>query len=99
MRRPTWSNSKHAAQWRATLETYAFPVIGEMAVDEITAADVLEPIRTGKPETASRVRQRMETVRDWAVNRGHLHYNPAGRSLLKSLPKVDRLPNHHKALP
>ena len=40
----------------------------------------------------------METVMDWAVNRGHLHYNPAGRSLLKSLPRINREPDHHPAL-
>ena len=35
LRRPIWSNPKHAAQWRSTLETYAFPVIGEKPVDQI----------------------------------------------------------------
>ena len=47
LRRPTWSNPKHAAQWRATLVTYAFPVIGHKQVDSITASDslaVLTPI-------------------------------------------------------
>ena len=69
-RRPAWSNPIHAAQWESTLATYVFPFIGEMAVDEITAADVLaalEPIWTAKPETASKVKQRVETVMDLAV--------------------------------
>ena len=94
LRRPTWSNPKHAAQWTATLKTYAFPVIGDMAVDSITTADalaVLEPIWTAKPETASRVRQRMETGLDWAVSHGYRLDNPAGRSLLKVLPAARRL--------
>ena len=102
LRRPTWSNPKHAAQWQSTLQTYAFPLIGNKAVDAITAADVLEvltPIWTGKPETASRVRQRMETVMDWVVAQGHRLDNPAGRSLLKVLPKTQRLKEHHRALP
>ena len=102
LRRPTWSNPKHAAQWTATLRTYAFPVLGDMAVDSITAADalaVLEPIWTAKPETASRVRQRMETVLDWAVSHGYRLDNPAGRSLLKVLPAVRRLKQHHPSLP
>jgi integrase len=102
LRRPTWSNPKHAAQWTATLRTYAFPVLGDMAVDSITAADalaVLEPIWTAKPETASRVRQRMETVLDWAVSHGYRLDNPAGRSLLKVLPAVKRLKQHHPSLP
>ncbi len=73
-----------------------------MAVDSITAADalaVLEPIWTAKPETASRVRQRMETVLDWAVSHGYRLDNPAGRSLLKVLPAVKRLKQHHPSLP
>ena len=102
LRRPTWSNPKHAAQWQSTLETYAFPSIGGKAVDAVSSADalaVLAPIWTTKPETASRVRQRMETVMDWAVAQGYRVDNPAGRSLLKVLPKTQRLKAHHQALP
>ena len=100
-RRPAWSNPKHAAQWGSTLATYVFPFIGETAVDEITSKDVLavlEPIWTTKPETASRVRQRVETVMDWVVTHGHRLDNPAGKALLKVLPPVNREPNHHPAL-
>ena len=61
--------------------------------------DVLTPIWTCEPETASRVRQRMETVMDWAVAQGHRLDNPAGRSLLKVLPSVKRLKEHRRALP
>ena len=60
LRRPTWSNAKHASQWESTLAAYAHPVIGGKTVDSITPADamaVLTPIWTTKPETASRVRQ------------------------------------------
>ena len=102
LRRPVWSNPKHAAQWQSTLQTYAFPLIGQKAVDAITAADVMDaltPIWTGKPETASRVRQRMETVMDWVAAQGYRLDNPAGRSLLKVLPKTQRLKEHHRALP
>ncbi|MCE2463296.1 MAG: DUF4102 domain-containing protein [Dehalococcoidia bacterium] len=70
LHRPTWSNPKHAAQWESTLATYAYPLIGRKAVDSVTPADamdVLTPIWTTKPETARRVRQRMEPVMDWAV--------------------------------
>ena len=54
MRRPTWSNTKHASQWENTLRTYAHPVIGRRMVDEITTSDILAiltPIWTTKPET------------------------------------------------
>ena len=102
LRRPTWSNARHAAQWESTLAAYVHPVIGHVAVDAITAADVMDvltPIWTCKPETASRVRQRMETVMDWAVAQGYRLDNPAGRSLLKVLPKTQWLKEHHRALP
>ena len=102
LRRPTWSNPKHAAQWTSTLEMYAFPVIGQKQVDEVTASDamnVLEPIWTAKNETASRVRQRMETIMDWAVTHGYCLDNPAGKALLKVLPRVNKEPKHHPALP
>ena len=102
LRRPTWSNAKHVAQWESTLATYAYPMIGHMAVDAITSADlmnVLTPIWTCKAETASRVRQRMETIMDWAVAQGYRQDNPAGHSLLRGLPKTQRLKEHHQALP
>ena len=102
MRRPTWKNDKHAAQWRNTLATYAFPVIGEMPVDATTTAhvlDILEPLWMVKHETASRLRQRCETVFDWAVARGHRQDNPAGKHLLKVLPSQRKMKEHHAALP
>ena len=102
LRRPTWSNARHTAQWENTLAAYAHPVIGNKTVDSITPADamaVLTPIWTTKPETASRVRQRMETVMDWAITHGYRLDNPAGRSLLKVLPPVKRLKEHRQALP
>lgn len=62
-------NEKHIKQWRSTLATYAFPLIGEKAVAVIAVEDVLsvlQPIWMTKNETASRVRQRIEAVLDWA---------------------------------
>ena len=103
LRRPIWSNPKHAAQWQSTLQTYALPVIGKKPVDEIAPSDalaVLEPIWTVKNETATRVRQRIETVMHWAVAAGHVAVNPAGRETMKALlgkPVVKVI--HHRALP
>ena len=68
------SNPKHAAQWRSTLETYAFPFIGDMRVSEITVQDiqrVLEPIWNEVPETASRLRGRIEAVLSSALVLGY----------------------------
>jgi integrase len=72
-KRPGWRNAKHADQWLATLETHAFPVIGAMPVAEVDTAAVrrvLDPIWGRIPETASRVRQRIEAVLDAARVRG-----------------------------
>lgn len=69
-----WSNPKHRAQFLSTLRTYAFPVMGKMAVSDIERADVLrvlEPIWERKTETATRVRGRIEKVLGWATVRGY----------------------------
>ena len=102
LHRPTWSNAKHAAQWESTLATYAGPVIGPPPVDEVTTAHVmavLTPIWTEKHETVSRVRQRMEAVFELAIANGHRSDNPAGKHHLKSLPRMPKTKNHHRALP
>ncbi len=64
-----WKNEKHAAQWASTLKTYATPVIGNMSVGSVGLDEVLRilrPIWKEKPETASRLRGRMEAVLDYA---------------------------------
>ena len=69
-KRPGWKNAKHAAQWPATLQAYAYPKLGARDVRDIETADVLDvlrPIWTTKPETASRLRQRIEAVLDYAT--------------------------------
>jgi len=76
-----WRNEKHKYQWTATLTTFAYPVIGALPVQEVDTAlvlKVLEPIWTAKSETASRVRQRMENILDFAKVRGYREgENPA----------------------
>jgi hypothetical protein len=65
----SWKNGKHQNQWLATLESYAFPKLGDRLVSDIGAPeirDVLAPIWLSRPETARRVRQRIGTVLDWA---------------------------------
>jgi integrase len=105
--RAGWKNAKHAAQWPSTLATYAYPIFGELAVQAIDIALVmqaLEPIWQKKPETASRVRQRIEAVLDWARVRGFRQgENPARwRGHLENLlpaPGKIRQVAHHAALP
>ena len=67
-------NEKHRKQWRATLDTYAAPVLGTKRVSDIAVPDVLrvlEPIWADKTETASRLRGRIENVLSWATVAGH----------------------------
>lgn len=102
-----WKNAKHAAQWRATLETYAAPVMGAMPVAAIDTAHVLrvlQPIWSIKAETASRLRGRLESVLDWARVHGYREgENPARwrGHLDKLLPRRSKVQavEHHAALP
>jgi len=102
-----WRNPKHRQQWETTLETYAYPVLGDLAVGVIDTTHVLrvlEPIWTEKPETASRLRGRIERVLDWATVRGYRSGdNPARwkghlQALLPAKARV-RSVKHHTALP
>jgi integrase len=76
-----WKNPKHAAQWPSTLGTYVYPIFGALpvqAVDVGLVTKAIEPIWAKKPETASRVRGRIESVLDWAKARGYRQgENPA----------------------
>jgi len=101
-----WSSDKHAAQWTYSLEKFAFPVIGDMALDEIDTDDILKiltPIWKSKTETASRLRGRLEWIlaaactrklRDGmnpALWRGHL------QTILPAPKKMVEV-RHHPAL-
>ena len=102
-----WGNARHRAQWHNTLGSYVFPVLGEKPVDTIDVDDVLRvltPLWTLRPETASRVRGRIERVLDWAhVKKYRQKENPARwRGYLDNLlPKRSevRAVRHHEALP
>jgi len=101
-----WRNEKHRAQWHQTIRDYANPRIGKKPIDEISVDDIiaiLRPIWTDKPETASRLRGRLERILGWAIAMGHRSdANPAGleivRHLLPPIGKVRRI-EHHAAVP
>jgi integrase len=104
---PSWSNPKHRQQWRNTLRDYASPVIGDLAVSAVDTGlvlKVLEPLWTSRPETASRLRGRIESVLDWAKVRGLRDgENPARwrghlDHLLPARSRVRKV-QHHAALP
>jgi integrase len=114
-----WRNTKHANQWEATLETYAYPIIGALSVRRIDTALVVkvfeQPVPaakghpggklwTARPETASRLRGRIEAILGWAtVREFRAGDNPARwrghlANLLPPKGKVAKV-EHHAALP
>ena len=107
--RAGWKNAKHVSQWQNTLRDYASPVFGTLPVAAIDTSLVMQALErdklwTTKPETASRVRGRIESVLDWATTRGHrTGENPARwkghlDNLLPARTKVKKV-KHHAALP
>lgn len=103
----TWRNAKHRAQWTSTLDSYVHPVLGSLPVGKVAVGDVLrviEPVWKAKPETASRVRGRIEAVLDYAAARSwRTGENPARwrghlANLLPQRSKVAAV-RHHAALP
>jgi integrase len=105
--RAGWRSAKHAEQWPSTFATYAEPVFSALPVQRIDTGlvmRVLQPIWTTKPETAARVRGRIEKVLDWAKVQGYREgENPARwrghlAALLPPRSKVARV-EHHAALP
>jgi integrase len=111
--RAGWRNGKHAAQWESTLAAYARPIIGALAVCDIDTGAVMRVLEQdvdgatlwmARTETASRVRQRIEAILDWAKVRGHREgENPARWKghLDKLLPAKNKVREveHHPALP
>src|SRR5262249_441275 len=102
-----WKNPIHRKQWRTTLKNYASPIIGKLSVAEVDTAlvmKVLQPIWTIKPETAGRVRGRIETILPWPpVQELRQSENPARwkghlDQLLPARGKVRKV-KHHVALP
>ncbi len=102
-----WRNAKHAAQWTSTLETYAFPILGALpvqAIDTGLVMKVLQPIWAKKTETATRLRQRIEAVLNWATTRGFRQGDNPARwrgHLANLLPKASKVHKvtHFEAMP
>jgi integrase len=101
-----WRNPKHRAQWKSTLSAYAYPAIGALpvgAIDKALVLSCLEPIWRVKPETAKRVRGRIEAILDWATARDHRSGDNPARwkghldKLLPAPAKV-RAVRHHPAM-
>ena len=112
--RPSWRSEKHADQWANTLETYAYPFMGDLLVRDIGVAHVLQVLEQrekadgptfwiSKTETANRVQGRIAAIIDWATARSYRSgENPARWKghLDKLLPAPDKVAKveHHLAL-
>jgi integrase len=110
-----WKNRVHARQWPSTLQTYAYPEVGDLPVSAVNTGmivRILEPIWASKAETASRVRQRIEAVLDYAKALGYrAGENPAAwkGNLAHTLPAMQKAKaavrretgrgEHHAAMP
>src|SRR5579884_1182827 len=110
-----WRNEVHARQWPSTLAAYVYPIFGDLpvqAVDTALVMKAIEPIWTEKPETASRVRGRIESVLDWATAsgfrqgdnparwRGHLANLLAPKTKVAKAKRAETgRSEHHAALP
>jgi integrase len=103
---PAWRSETHRHQWRQTLDEYVLPKLGDKGVAEIDTGavmEVIEPLWHAKPETASRVRGRIESVLDYATAREWRQGDNPARwrghlaNLLPARGKV-RAVEHHAAL-
>lgn len=102
-----WRNDKHQQQWANTMRDYVYPHFGAIDVRRVDTAEVLKalrPIWTTKTETATRVRERIERVLDWAtVHQYREGSNPARwkghLEVLFPAPAKLRSVRHHAALP
>ena len=100
-------NPKHAKQWIRSVEKYAFPVIGNMAVEDVELShilNVLDPIWQAKTETASRLRQRLENIINWAIISGYRKSENPARwkghlDAILPIPTKIKTVKHFPALP
>jgi integrase len=98
-----WKSARHRLQWRTSLRTYILPALGKLdveAIDTDVVLKVLEPIWSTLPETASRVRGRIETILDFAGRngpnparwKGHLEHKLAKRNKARTVRHLAALP-------
>lgn len=100
-----WTSAQHRGKFLSSLRMYAFDKIGRVpvaSIDTPLVLKVIDPIWKSKPDTANRVRGRIENILDWATVRGFRSAdNPARWSghLEEALPPKTAVTKHHSALP
>src|SRR5262245_59952955 len=105
-REASWRNGESSYQWRRSLENYVFPTFGDEPIPNITTHHILtalQPIWATIPETARRVRNRVELLMSYAIAHGwHVGNNPAAWQILRNLLpdlKGNGQVRHHAAVP
>jgi integrase len=100
--KPTFTSKRHSDQWIKSLENDVFPKFGKRLIADMTNVDVLKvltPIWTEKPIAAKKIKQRMQSLFDWAYHAGHYsNANPVA-AIQRALPKVSRDVKHFAAMP
>jgi len=99
---PTWKNVKDGKRWLSSMERHVFPFIGNNPIDQITGPeirDVLANIWLEIPHTAKKVKQRIQTVLDYAHIQEWRGQEAPMRSITKALPKQPKKENHFSAMP
>ena len=95
-------NAKHDWQWMRSLEMFAFPVIGDVRLNDISQGqvhDVAAAIWLAKPETARRVLQRVVTILDWGFSKQYRDSETPVRTIKKGLGRQPKNDGHHAAMP
>ena len=96
----SWRGQRSEGEWRASLERYVFPRIGQMPVDKFTTADVaaiLTPIWSTKTATARKLRSRIGMIAKWAISMGYRDDDPSGPQLDAALPRAAKKAEHYRA--
>ena len=102
LKRQQLSNAKHLKQWLSTIESYVYPIFGDVPVAEVSTEQVLEaltPVWYDKPETAKRVLQRIEAVFKSAILRGSRKLASPCTGVAQELGTKHREVRHHPSLP
>lgn len=100
--RPRWRDGKTARNWMQGMEKRAFPVIGDMRVDQIRRQDILRiltPVWTAHPDVARKLRQRVRATLRWCEAHGYVEQNVAGEVIDGALPAMPAVKAHHRSLP
>ena len=98
---PAWKNKKHSDQWISSLKRHVFPLIGDVAISEVTSSDmlaVLSPIWVEKSDTAKKIRQRLRMVIKWARAQGYYNGDDPVELAEQALPRIKPSREHFKSV-